>query len=78
MTGFWSIPDPSLAEGTEVKKAVAYRDVFNMLERRISLFLSLPLDSIDRLSMSHHFHIGDREQFHRPTTAVLHPSNREV
>jgi len=55
VTGFWSIPDPSLTEGTEVEKAAAYRDVFNMLERRISLFLSLPLDSIDRLSIAHHF-----------------------
>jgi len=78
VTGNWSIPDPSLVEGTEIEKANAYRDVFNMLERRISLFLSLPLDSIDHLSMTHHFREADAHLVHQPHTAVLHPAAREV
>jgi len=46
----WSIPDPAVAEGSEIDKANAFRDVFAMLERRISLFTSLPLDSLDKLA----------------------------
>ena len=78
VTGNWSIPDPSLVEGTEIEKANAYRDVFNMLERRISLFLSLPLESIDHLSMTQHFREADAHLVHRPHTAVLRPAAREV
>jgi arsenate reductase (thioredoxin) len=78
VTAQWSIPDPGMAEGTEVEKAAAYRSVFNMLERRISLFLSLPLESIDRLSMIHHLDAIGREAEHGPASAVLHPSQVEV
>lgn len=78
VTALWSIPDPSLAEGTEIEKAAAYRSVFNMLERRISLLLSLPLESIDRLSMVDHLNAIGRDAEHGAATAVLHPSAREV
>lgn len=46
----WSIPDPALAAGTEIEQANTFRDVFAMLERRISLFVSLPMDSLDKLA----------------------------
>jgi len=78
VTAFWSIPDPSLAEGSDVEKAAAYRRAFGMLERRIALFLSLPLESIDRLSLGRHLdHIGQAAE-HNPSTALLHPSEREI
>ncbi|HEV7631887.1 MAG TPA: arsenate reductase ArsC [Steroidobacteraceae bacterium] len=50
ITASWSIPDPAVAAGSEIDKANAFRDVFAMLERRISLFMSLPLDSLDKLA----------------------------
>jgi arsenate reductase (thioredoxin) len=78
VTALWSIPDPSLVEGTEIENAAAYRSVFNMLERRISLFLSLPLESIDRLSLSRHLTAIGRDDEHKPGTAVLHPAEKEV
>lgn len=78
VTAQWSIPDPSLAEGTDIEKANAYRDVFNMLERRISLFLSLPLESIDKLSMVHHLDAIGRDTEHRAASALLHPSQKEA
>lgn len=78
VTAQWNIPDPSLAEGTEIEKAAAFRSVFNMLERRISLFLSLPLESIDRLSMVHHLNAIGRDAEHGPASALLHPSQRET
>src|SRR5579863_1119745 len=51
MTAHWGIPDPSRAEGTEVEKRLAFADAYRMLQRRIELFLSLPLRSIERLAL---------------------------
>lgn len=51
LTAHWSLPDPAAVTGSPEQIARAYRDAFVALERRISLFLSLPLASIDRLAL---------------------------
>jgi arsenate reductase len=51
MTAHWGVPDPAAAEGTSEEIQRAYRDAFFMLDRRISLFLILPLTSIDNLAL---------------------------
>jgi arsenate reductase (thioredoxin) len=51
MTAHWGVPDPAAVAGTSEQIARAYRDAFLMLERRISLFLSLPLSSLDKLAI---------------------------
>lgn len=51
MTAHWGVPDPALATGTEEEIARAYRDAFLLLDRRISLFLCLPISSLDRLAL---------------------------
>jgi len=51
MTAHWGVPDPAAVEGTAEQVERAFRDAFLMLERRISLFLSLPLASLDRLAI---------------------------
>lgn len=51
LTAHWGVPDPAEVKGTPDQLSRAYRDAFVALERRISLFLSLPLTSIDRLSL---------------------------
>jgi arsenate reductase len=51
MTAHWGVPDPAAAEGTPEQIERAFRDAFIMLERRISLFLCLPLASLDRLAI---------------------------
>jgi arsenate reductase (thioredoxin) len=51
MTTHWGVPDPAAVEGTEEEIKRAYRDAFFMLDRRISLFLVLPLSSIDNLAL---------------------------
>jgi arsenate reductase (thioredoxin) len=51
MTAHWGVPDPAAVAGTPEQIARAYRDAFLMLERRISLFLSLPLSSLDKLAI---------------------------
>jgi arsenate reductase len=51
MTAHWGIPDPAAAQGTAEQMERAFRDAFFMLDRRISLFLCLPLASLDRLAL---------------------------
>jgi arsenate reductase len=51
MTAHWGVPDPAAVTGSPEQIAKAYRDAFFALERRISLFLNLPLAAIDRLSL---------------------------
>ena len=51
MTAHWGVPDPAAIQGTEEEVQKAFRDAFFMLDRRISLFLSLPHASIDRLAL---------------------------
>ena len=49
MTAHWGIPDPAAAEGTEAEKRLAFADAFRMLSNRISIFVNLPIASLDRL-----------------------------
>lgn len=51
MTAHWGIEDPAAVEGDFERRKRAFRDAFVFLERRISLFLALPLESIDELSL---------------------------
>jgi arsenate reductase len=51
MTAHWGVPDPAAVRGTEKEVERAYRDAFVTLERRINLFLCLPLASIDKLAI---------------------------
>ena len=51
MTAHWGIPDPAAVQGSEEDRARAFREAFFLLDRRISLFLSLPVSSLDRLSL---------------------------
>jgi arsenate reductase len=59
MTAHWGIPDPAAAEGAPEQINQAFRDAFVHLDRRISLFLSLPLASLDHLTIKKEIdHIG--------------------
>jgi arsenate reductase len=51
MSAHWGVPDPAAFAGTEDEIRRAFRDAFFLLDRRISLFLNLPLSSIDRLAL---------------------------
>src|SRR5271154_6115265 len=48
LTAHWGVPDPAAITGTASEVERAYRDAFMILERRIGLFLSLPLATIDK------------------------------
>jgi arsenate reductase len=51
MTAHWGVPDPAEVRGPDEQVEKAYRDAFFLLDRRISLFLSLPLSTLDGLSL---------------------------
>jgi arsenate reductase (thioredoxin) len=51
MTAHWGIPDPAAVTGSQEAVQKAFRDAFFLLDRRISLFLSLPHATIDRLAL---------------------------
>jgi protein-tyrosine-phosphatase len=51
MTAHWGIPDPAAATGTEAEIRYAFADAFRMLNNRISIFVNLPLRSLDRLAL---------------------------
>jgi arsenate reductase (thioredoxin) len=51
MTAHWGIPDPAATQGTPDEIERAYRDAFLLLDRRISVFLSLPLATLDDLAV---------------------------
>jgi arsenate reductase len=51
MTAHWGVPDPAAATGTPQEIERAFRDAFTILERRIGLFLALPLASLAQLAI---------------------------
>jgi protein-tyrosine-phosphatase len=51
MTAHWGVPDPAAATGNDAEIRLAFADAFRMLSNRISVFVSLPLRSLDRLSL---------------------------
>ena len=51
MSAHWGIPDPAAVEGTEAEKMRAFREAFTTLKRRVELFASLPVASLDRMSL---------------------------
>lgn len=51
MTAHWGVADPAEVKGTPEQIARAFRDAFLLLDRRISLFLSLPFQSLDKLAI---------------------------
>lgn len=51
MTAHWGVPDPAAVQGTRMEQARAFEEAFRILDRRISLFVSLPMASLDRMSL---------------------------
>ena len=56
MSAHWGVPDPAAAQGTEEEKQRAFSDAFITLNRRITIFLALPFDKLDKLSLQSELH----------------------
>jgi arsenate reductase (thioredoxin) len=51
MTAHWGLPDPAAATGKEAEIRLAFAETFRMLNNRISIFVNLPIKSLDKLSL---------------------------
>ena len=51
MSAHWGIPDPVAVEGSEEVKRQAFVEAMNQMQRRISMFVSLPFDKLDRMKL---------------------------
>ncbi|HEY8326906.1 MAG TPA: arsenate reductase ArsC [Rhodanobacter sp.] len=61
MSAHWGVPDPAAVEGSEEQRRKAFLDTAVTLRRRIELFLSLPLQRLDAMSLQHELQgIGKR------------------
>lgn len=56
MSAHWGVADPSAVQGSEEAKLKAFHDTAIILTRRIELFMSLPIESLDAMSMQHKLH----------------------
>jgi arsenate reductase len=51
MTAHWGIADPAGVEGTDAERMAAFHKAFNLLEARVRLLTSLPIDLLDRMAL---------------------------
>ena len=51
MTAHWGVPDPAAVEGNDAEKHFAFADAYRMLTNRISIFVNLPIASLDKLAL---------------------------
>jgi len=63
MSAHWGLPDPAAATGTDAEIAAAFADAYRMLTNRISIFVNLPVDRLDKLSLQERLdEIGGKEK----------------
>ena len=70
MTAHWGIPDPAAAEGSAAEIALAFKDAYRMLAQRIGIFVALPIDALDRLSLQAKLKEIGRLEGATPATAI--------
>ena len=52
ISAHWGLPDPVAAQGTEAERRLAFAETLRMLNRRIGAFVSLPIASLDRMTLT--------------------------
>ena len=63
MSAHWGVPDPAAVEGPEALKRAVFADTCRMMTNRISVFTSLPFQSLDRMSLQRRLQeIGHRRE----------------
>ena len=53
VTAHWGIPDPAAVDGSDAEVAHAFDEALRMLERRIKIFLALPIKQLDAIALKH-------------------------
>jgi protein-tyrosine-phosphatase len=71
MTAHWGVPDPAAATGNEAERRLAFADALRMLTNRISIFVNLPIRSLDKLALQRHLEeIGRTKDAGNPASAA--------
>lgn len=52
-TAHWGIDDPAAISGTDIEKEAAFVEAFRLLRNRILAFAALPIESLDKISLTH-------------------------
>lgn len=65
MTGHWGVADPAAATGSEAERRAAFAGVYRELRKRLEIFVSLPVEQLDRLNLQQRVRALDELQ-HRP------------
>ena len=52
MNAHWGVPDPAAVEGSDAEIAAAFAETYRLMNNRITAFVNLPIQSIDRLSLT--------------------------
>jgi arsenate reductase len=55
-TAHWGIEDPAAVEGTDIQKEAALVAAFKYLRNRISIFINLPIASLDKMTLGAKLH----------------------
>ena len=53
MSAHWGLADPVKTEGTDAQKHLAFQQAYGLLRNRITAFVSLPFETLDRISLQH-------------------------
>ncbi len=51
MSAHWGVPDPVAVKGNDAEIGVAFNDAYRMLRNRISVFVNLPIEALDKLAL---------------------------
>ena len=51
VTAHWGFPDPAAVEGSDEEKRAAFAQTVRQMRRRVELFLSLPLETLDQMAI---------------------------
>jgi arsenate reductase (thioredoxin) len=70
MTAHWGIPDPAAATGDEAQIRFAFADALRMLTNRVNIFVSLPLRSLDQMSLQRQLDAIGKPKDGKPASAA--------
>jgi arsenate reductase len=70
ITAHWGVPDPAAATGNEAEIRFAFADTLRMLTNRINIFVSLPISSLDQLSLQRQLDAIAKAQDGKPVSAA--------
>jgi arsenate reductase len=69
VTAHWGFPDPAAVEGTDDEKRAAFAGTLRQIRNLVQLFLSLPLETLDRLTIQSRMRELGKQLLKKPTTS---------